>query len=33
VLLAYSYIIWRKGFTPEDRVLFKRRKADGGTAA
>jgi len=26
VLIAYSYIIWRKGFTPEDRVLFKRLK-------
>jgi O-antigen/teichoic acid export membrane protein len=26
VLAAYSYIIWRKGFTPEDRVLFKRLK-------
>lgn len=24
VLLAYGYIIWRKGFTPEDRVLFRR---------
>jgi len=26
VLAAYCFIIWRKGFTPEDRVLFKRLK-------
>lgn len=26
VLVAYSYIIWRKGFTAEDRLLFKRLK-------
>lgn len=26
VLFAYGYIIWRKGFTEEDRVLFKRLK-------
>jgi hypothetical protein len=26
VLIAYSYVIWRKGFTPEDRVLFKKLK-------
>jgi len=26
VLVVYSYIIWRKGFTPEDRILFKRLK-------
>jgi O-antigen/teichoic acid export membrane protein len=26
VLAAYCYIIWRKGFTPEDRVLFRRLK-------
>lgn len=26
VLAVYSYIIWRKGFTAEDRVLFKRLK-------
>ena len=28
ILLAYGIVIWRKGFGPEDRVLFKRHKPD-----
>ena len=28
ILLAYGYVIWHKGFGPEDRVLFRR----GGTS-
>ena len=24
ILLTYGFIIWRKGFGPEDRILFKR---------
>lgn len=31
ILLAYGWIIWRKGFGPEDRVLFRRNV--GGDAA
>lgn len=31
ILLAYGYVIWRKGFGPEDRVLF-RRNVPGGEA-
>ena len=27
ILLAYGVVIWRKGFGPEDRVLFRRAKA------
>jgi membrane protease YdiL (CAAX protease family) len=26
ILLAYGVVIWRRGFGPEDRVLFKRAK-------
>jgi hypothetical protein len=26
ILLAYGYVIWRRGFGPEDRVLFKRHQ-------
>ena len=25
ILLAYGWVIWRKGFGPEDRVLFRRK--------
>ena len=32
ILLAYGLVIWRKGFGPEDRVLFK-SNADGEDAA
>jgi membrane-bound metal-dependent hydrolase YbcI (DUF457 family) len=28
VLAAFGFIIWRKGFGPEDRLLFKMRKDD-----
>ncbi len=31
ILLTYGWVIWRKGFGPEDRVLF-RRKIDQDTA-
>ena len=27
ILLAYGVVIWRRGFGPEDRVLFRRAKA------
>ncbi len=30
ILLSYGYVIWRKGFTAEDRVLFRGRKAVEG---
>ena len=30
ILLTYGYIIWRRGFGPEDRVLFQRNKAKSG---
>ena len=32
ILLAYGWVIWRRGFGPEDRVLFKRTaKVAGAT--
>ncbi|PZT92053.1 MAG: polysaccharide biosynthesis protein [Citromicrobium sp.] len=31
ILLSYGFIIWKRGFGPEDRVLF-RRNAEGDTA-
>ena len=24
ILFAYAYVVWQKGFGPEDRVLFRR---------
>ena len=27
ILLTYGWVIWRKGFGPEDRVLFRRNVA------
>ena len=27
ILLAYGFVIWRKGFGPEDRVLFRKHPA------
>ena len=28
ILATYGYVIWKRGFGPEDRVLFKRTKPD-----
>ncbi|MET0293483.1 MAG: oligosaccharide flippase family protein [Phenylobacterium sp.] len=28
ILVTYGYVIWRRGFGPEDRVLFKRQQPD-----
>ena len=28
ILLTYGFVIWKRGFGPEDRVLFKRNKAE-----
>ena len=28
ILLTYGFIIWKRGFGPEDRVLFQRNKAE-----
>jgi O-antigen/teichoic acid export membrane protein len=28
ILAAFGFVIWRKGFGPEDRLLFKMKKAD-----
>ena len=32
ILIAYGWVIWRKGFGPEDRVLF-RKNLEGEDAA
>jgi hypothetical protein len=28
ILIAFGYVLWTKGFGPEDRELFRMRKAD-----
>ena len=33
ILLAYGWVIWRRGFGPEDRVLFKRDMGGGDAGA
>ncbi len=30
ILATYGYVIWKRGFGPEDRVLFSRKKAKSG---
>jgi len=27
IILAYGYVIWHKGFGPEDRILFRKNVA------
>jgi hypothetical protein len=28
ILIAFGYVLWTRGFGPDDRELFKMRKAD-----
>ncbi|MFA7596863.1 MAG: lipopolysaccharide biosynthesis protein, partial [Novosphingobium sp.] len=30
ILLTYGFVIWRRGFGPEDRLLFRRKIAPHG---
>ena len=33
ILATYGYVIWKRGFGPEDRVLFSKNAAKSGDAA
>lgn len=33
ILLTYGFVIWKRGFGPEDRVLFRSAKGDAAAAA
>ncbi|MCZ8322631.1 MAG: lipopolysaccharide biosynthesis protein, partial [Novosphingobium sp.] len=33
ILFTYGYVIWQKGFGPEDRVLFRKNLGGGGAEA